>query len=56
MNKRKKTDYSKQLEEGAGMWYSACLECVRPWVRSQHQKRKKKGTKQLEEKQGSYLN
>jgi hypothetical protein len=23
-------------------WYSTCLACVRSWVRSQHQKRKKK--------------
>jgi hypothetical protein len=27
-------------------WHSACLACVRPWVRSQHQKRKKKDKKE----------
>jgi hypothetical protein len=28
-------------------WYSACLASVRPWVRSQHQKRKNKQTKKV---------
>jgi hypothetical protein len=29
-------------------WYSACLACMRPWVRSQHKKTKYKKKKKKE--------
>jgi hypothetical protein len=41
MNKKKKN-------EGwdVARWYSACLACARPWVQSQHQKKREKNKKQ----------
>jgi hypothetical protein len=35
-------------------WYSTCLACVRPWVRSQHKKEKTK-KKKKERNGGKYV-
>lgn len=42
VNKQKENAVQEAQVETWLSWYSACFECTKPWVRSQHQKKKKK--------------